>query len=134
MKQKVKDQILWYLSNRNAFTFSGGDIKYPQYEKSGLDGLKAFYVFDSTGKTEPTKHPELFYRLLKTKASLNFQIKQWAESRADGSLPGVLFSKRKMKEVYGDDFGNGDDIETEFNLPHWVVEAVENQKRHYYEL
>jgi hypothetical protein len=76
----------------------------------------------------------------KVKASINFQIKQWAECRAEGTLPLMELSKRLAYGKYGTSFTdfhvlewvNGepvyfDDIESQFNLPGWVLKAVENQ-------
>lgn len=126
----------YFLSKRNVFAFSGNDIDCTiVYNRSGLDSFRAFREYDEKGRRIiETKHPETLRRLIKTKASLTFQIKKWAEGRADGTLPGVLFSLRKMKEVYGHEFDNGGqiDIETEYNLPVWVVNAVETQKVKFY--
>lgn len=128
---------LYFLKNRNVFTFSGGDIKCKIiYDTSGVDWLTGFRLFDERGKREiKTKHPETLRRLIKTKNSLTFQIKQWAEGRAEGTLPLDLFSKRTAKERYGmsDDFlTETTDIETEYNLPEWVVNAVESQRKIFY--
>jgi hypothetical protein len=151
-----KRDIYFYLKNRNEFCFSGtlSPDFTPIYSKSGVNGLTAFISIDSQGKNIPTKHPRLLESLLLTKASVNFQIKQWAQGRADGTLPLSEFSKKYLFEnatspiiefereailsvktlawvnkepVYFND------IQEQYNLPDWVVKAVENQKKHFYE-
>lgn len=126
------------LSRRNDFTFSGGDIDCEIIpDKNGVDWFAGFRMYDERGKREiRTKHPETVRRLVKAKASLSFQIKQWAESRADGTLPLLLFSQRLANEKYPHlnvyAYGQVSDIETELQLPEWVVNAVETQKVRFY--
>ena len=74
---KNKRDIDLYLKNRNNFTFSGTlEPSYePIYSKDGVIGFVAFLSIDNNGKNIPTKNPELLRVLLKSKASLNFQIK-----------------------------------------------------------
>jgi len=103
-------------------------------DDKGKSGKEVFYLIDSTGKNSPTREPELLNELLLCKASVNFQIKEWAKGRADGTLP--------KSELIGDggviEWVNGEPIHFKnyvemFNLPDWVVEAVENQKKYYYD-
>jgi len=143
----------FYLKNRHVFTFSG--TLHPKnealYNKDGVTGKESFFSIENNGKNKPTKHPNILKSLLQTKAAVNFQIKQWAEGRADGTLPLFEFSKRKYGEssLYNPliveqsdgllEWVNGEpvyykDVETRYNLPEWVVEAVENQKKKYYDL
>lgn len=89
--------------------------------------------------------PELFNKLLLTKASVNFQIKQWAEAIAEGTmllfeLSNNLCDKQSgetgvypmvlewvdKEPVYYNDF------EMLYGLPEWVVTAVWNQKNKFY--
>ena len=76
--------------------------------------------------------------MYKTKGAINFHIKMWAESRAEGSLPKSLFNlkgkeeARKVKEEAKKLFTDYVTIEEEFNLLPWMVDAVENQKVNYY--
>lgn len=125
----------FYFNNRSHFIFAGTfEPKHKAiFSETGVDAKQAFFSIDNNGKNIPTREPELLNELLLCKASVNFNIKMWAESRADGTLPLILFSKRKVRELYNNDDDCGMDIETEFNLPSWVIEAVENQKGKYYE-
>jgi len=112
------DKAKYFLRNRNVFTFSGNEIECEiVFKRDGVNSFKAFRLYDEKGfRSIETKHPETLKRLIKTKASLTFQIKQWAESRADGTLPRFLFNEM---------------IE-EMELPEWVINAVETQKFKYY--
>jgi hypothetical protein len=116
MKQKVKEQINWYLSARHLFNFDGKISEEIEYDKNGKDGFNAFYVFDSNGKKEKTKHPNIFQALCKTKGSVNLHIKMYAEDRAKGVLPKMIF----------------DEMITGLKIPNWFVNAVETQKGKYY--
>jgi hypothetical protein len=115
---KINSSVQYYLKHRNDFTFSGGGVDCEiLYKKDGCNWVKGFDMFDSRGIREiETRHPATVSRLIKTKASINFQVKQWAESRADGTLPKILFNE----------------IIKEFDLPKWIIEAVENQKVKFY--
>lgn len=123
----------WYMKYKNVFTFSGSDsYKRNVIEsKNGKSAKECFYKHDSTGKVIPTNEPELLLSIFACKAGINFQIKQWAEGRADGTLPGIEFSvsirdgeKIKREEILT--------IEEEYELLPWMVDAVENQKVKYY--
>lgn len=121
---KYKENFLrdfsWYIKWRNHFIFSGSALnveKDIKHDIKGISGKEAFFKYDSTGKLHPTRHPQMLFKLLKTKASINFQIKQWAEDRGKGRL-GMLDFK---------------DIIAEYDLLSWMVDAVEKQKLQYYE-
>jgi hypothetical protein len=128
----------WYLKYKDTFTFSGSPPK--KIEKGDKYTAKeAFYLYDSQGKLVPTKEPELLLQIFKCKESINFNIRMWAEGRADGTLPAVEFSKEahdKQKQYFIDNGLNfGEDyftVEEEFELLPWMVEAVEKQKHKYY--
>lgn len=126
----------YYLKSRNTFTFCGKPQEEIPYDKNGLDAKKAFLKYDAEGKLLPTKHPNILGTLIKTKSSINFQIKEWAQSRATGDLPLIEFSVRKAIEKYPksnyQSYSTGEDIETKLNLLSWITDAVENQKNHYY--
>lgn len=122
----------FYFNNRTVFTFAGTDIKkdyriqFPgepdefmdgeawgiPYFQNGLNAKLCFYYLDSEGKRLPCSEPELLNQLLTCKASINLQIKMWAEGRAEYSL-----SLSELKE-YMD----------EYKCPEWVLKAIENQK------
>jgi hypothetical protein len=86
------------------------------FDENGVDAKEAFYRWDSQGRITPTKEPDLLYSLLKTKGSVNLHIKMYAEDRAKGILPKIIF----------------DEICEEYFVPLWFIEAVENQKSKYY--
>ena len=97
---------------RHKFTFDAGNNREVIFDKKGIDGKKAFYLLDSTGKLPPTKHPNLVKALLTTKGSVNFHIKMYAEDRVSGLLN--LFEFRGMCIKFG--------------APEWFYFAVEKQK------
>lgn len=107
--------VRWYFKIRHRFTFDGNLERDVEYSKDGVDGVKAFHIFDSTGKLKPTKHPNMLRALLKTKGSVNLHIKMYAEDRARGYLPKVEF----------------EEIIKELQAPEWFQEAVEKQKVKY---
>jgi hypothetical protein len=130
-----------YINLIGIFDFCGTISPTFEAIKNGNKSAKeCFYFIESQGKNYPCFEPELLNKILFTKASINFQIKQWAECRAEGTLPLMEFSKRLAYDKYGTSFTdfhvlewvNGepvyfDDIESQFNLPGWVLRAVENQ-------
>lgn len=129
-----------------------------RYDKNGVSGIEAFFKWDSNGVIVGTRHPNILRAILKTKGAINLQIKLWAQGRADGTLPLVEFSKRKaieykkrltnneyeitqFKEMLSNRVVNEwvkvngqmelvsySDIEEQYNLLDWIVDAVENQK------
>lgn len=137
------DQISYLLKMRNVFNFDGNGTYLKKgklvvrYSKDGMDGISAYFHYDSSGLIFETKHPNILLALIRTKSGLNFQIKEWAQGRADGTLPLYMFSKSKYNELaslyeVGMANKNRITIEEEFSLPEWVINAVENQKNKYY--
>ncbi len=140
----------WYLSNRKNFTFSGDILRKKNkepleiiFDRKGLSGKESFHLYDSTGVLKPTRHTNLLQCLLKTKASINFQIKEWAKDRATGYLPGVLFSLDCIQSIYDKKHWSlnqiieqrmleKETVEVEYLLPNWVINATEQQKFKYY--
>ena len=114
----------WYRQHESFFDFDGVNVYYNNkgqsvinFNSDGKTAKESFYLYDCQGKITETKEPELLEKLFKTKGSINFHIKMWAESRADGTLPRVQFNE----------------IIKEYDLLDWMVKAVENQKFKYYE-
>lgn len=114
----------WYLSVRHQFSFDG-TAEYTNkkgqpiivYDRKGVSGKQAFFIWDSTGKVAPTKHPNLLHALLKTKGSVNLHIKMYAEDRATGVLPKLIFESEICEAL---------------RVPAWFREAVEKQKEKLY--
>lgn len=131
--KKFEKDFRWYLSVRHKFNFDGSLEKNIVFDRNGIDGKMCFFLFDSTGKLKPTKHPNLFKALLKTKGSANLHIKMYAEDRAYGRLPKFEFSGdgQTLEWIDGKPV-IGDCIKKRFNLPDWFVNAVEQQKYKYY--
>lgn len=129
----------FYLKHKDRFTFAGTDIKkdygiqFPgepeviikdedgndevvpfnfPYSEAGKNAKNCFHLLDSSGKSSPCSEPELLVQILNCKAALNLQIKIWAQSRAEYTLP--LFELQEYMEHY--------------QCPDWVIKAVENQK------
>jgi len=123
--KKFERDFEWYSKNSNIFNFDGSFEYYNKvgeslihFEENGVPAKKAFYLYDSQGKIVKTKEPELLRELYKCKGSINLNIKMWAEDRAKGILPKILF----------------DEMVKELELLDWMVEAVEKQKVKYYEI
>jgi len=133
----------FYFKNKNNFNFCGTlTPKFKAiYDVDGKSAKEVFYLIDSTGKNDFTSQPDLLNELLLCKASVNFNIKQWAEGRADGTLPLIDFSKDLIIKDKGSvdeshkilEWVNGKSVQyrdmvEQYGLPYWVIEAVENQK------
>lgn len=109
----------WYNKYKYVFTFDGATKKEIVEDLvNGKTAKECFYIFDSQGKMPATKDKEQFLHILKCKGSINFQIKEWAQDRAKGYLPKILFKN----------------IIEEFELLDWMVEATERQKYKYYDI
>lgn len=157
----------FYLNNIDNFDFGGTGRFLYQADPLTNDGFTAkecFYKIESGipfGRTVidkfkkhiklvPCTEPELLNALLLCKAGVNFQIKQWAEGIADGTLLLFELSIRffnerekllRLKDCESISFGknnlvwkNGepfyyDDIESQYNFPAWVPVAVLNQAK-----
>jgi hypothetical protein len=125
----------FYMNNINNFDFCGTLIPkhIAIYSSDGVSAKEAFYSIDSNGKNIPTNEPDLLNKLLLCKAGVNFQIKQWAEGRAEGTCP--------LHELTGDaqvlewDISNPNNpiakyhknITEQYGLPNWVLIAIEKQ-------
>jgi hypothetical protein len=121
--ENFERDVKWYLSVRHIFNFDGvaeyrsrkGDLLI-NYNSEGVDGVQAFFLWDSNGIIAPTKHPNLLKTLLKVKGSVNLHIKMYAEDRAGGIL-----TEGCLK-----------DICEETSAPEWFKVAIENQKLKFY--
>jgi hypothetical protein len=129
----------FYLNQKDTFTFAGTDVKkdysiqFPgepepmetdddgvlkplpftvPYSPTGKSAKVCFYQLDSEGKCKPCAEPELLVAILRCKASVNLNIKIWAQSRAEYTL-----SKEELKEYV-----------KHYQAPDWVFKAIENQK------
>lgn len=129
----------FYLSNKDHFVFAGSDIKkdygiqfpgepeliekdengieksvpFPiSYSPTGKSAKVCFFQLDSTGKCKSCSEPQLLMEILRCKASINLQIKTWAQSRAEWTLS--KFELLEYLEYY--------------QAPEWVLKAIENQK------
>lgn len=117
-KNFIRD-VKWYWRHRRRYDFDGATEYYTkkgeliiQYDRNGVDGVKAFWLYDSQGKVKPTKHPNILKALLKTKGSINLHIKMYAEDRANGLFPLIEFRGLCIK----------------LGAPDWFRRAVEAQK------
>ena len=110
--KKYKQNFLrdwnFYNSNSHIFNFAGRNIPNIISDSNGSNAIYCFFVYDSTGKMLPCCEPEILERVIVCKASINMNIKQWAEGRFDSTLPGIEF----------------DEIINQYKLPSWVVVAV----------
>lgn len=110
--KRFNNDFAWYIKIRNIFNFDGHIPKLILHDPNGLTGKKAFFIFDTYGKLEPTRHPEMLQGLLRTKGSINLHIRMYAEGRSEGTL-----SLSEFEEIC-----------KEINAPDWFYFAVEKQK------
>lgn len=115
-----------YLRLKNVLTFCGTDIKekYAKFEsdENGKDAKECFYILDSTGRYEKCREIDLLFEILRCKASINWQIKQWAEGRAE-SLAWVSQDVGNYTVIHQD----LKEIQEEYQFPDWVMTAVIEQ-------
>ncbi len=83
--------VRFYFRNRRKFDFFGGIVDPPPFSRNGLDGIKAFWLFDTKGQLRPTKHPRLFVALVRTKKSVNWHIREWADGFLDMFEPIIYY-------------------------------------------
>jgi hypothetical protein len=88
-----------------------------QYNPNGKTAKECFYLYDSNGVIQETREPKELEKLYRTKGSVNLHIKMYAEDRAKGILPRMIFDQMCL----------------EFNAPGWFGDAVEKQKVKYYD-
>ena len=103
--------FLFYMENKEIFTFFGNYPPKVSYDPSGVDAKRAFYIHESTGKYVPTSEQALLQELLVCKKSINFHIKMWAEGYAEW----VLLES------------DIEEINRGFKCPPWVQKGIENQ-------
>lgn len=132
----------FYLNNLDNFNFCGTlNPKHIAISGGNLTAKDCLYYIESEGKNKPCKEPELLNKLLLTKASINFQIKQWAEGINDGTLFLYELSQRYWQSLGAPEMNTevlewvnkepvySKDIETLYGMPEWVVKAVDNQRK-----
>lgn len=114
-KPNFEKDYTFYFNNRYVFTFAGSDVGITYnvvYSDKGKSAKECFHKLDSEGKLLPCREKELLLELLNCKAAVNLQIKLWAQSRAEYTLP--LIELQEYLEFY--------------QCPDWVLKAVEAQK------
>lgn len=123
----------FYLKNIERFTFFGNG--FPKHQAvcsdSGVTAKESFYSIDSRGKNLPTFEPELLNKLLQCKASVNFNIKMWAQGVSEGTLfKGEINGKipilewevnQKTNEYELVEYENMADY---YGFPEWVISAI----------
>lgn len=82
-------------------------------DPNGLTAKECFLFLDGRGEIKPCSEPDLLFQVLKVKAAINWQVKQWAEML----LGGVLMPSELVE------------CRDDYNLPSWVLESVLNQSR-----
>ena len=101
----------FYLHNLDVFSFAGKPTPSVLKSSTGASAKRCFHVYDSTGQMEPCREPELLQRLLICKASVNLNIRLWAQGIAQSVLcPPELGEFLKS-----------------INAPDWVLKAARNQ-------
>jgi hypothetical protein len=112
--------IKFYISNRHVFNFDGSKYYYNkkgesliQFDKKGVDGIKAFNEYDKGGKILKTKHPNILHTLLKAKGSVNLNIKMWKEDYNNIWDCGRLLPYPDVIQIM-----------EQYNCPNWVHKAI----------
>jgi len=108
MTMKSDELFDLYLRCDKEFDPIGHLQKFPVVD-DGVTAKKAFKSFDGQGKLLSTTEPDLLARVLRGKASLNLNIKLWAEGISEG-----VFCIIEFQEDYP-------------WLPEWVWNAVKGQ-------
>jgi hypothetical protein len=107
----------FYLDSRDVFTFCGKHdseiLEKILSDPNGLTAKECFLFLDGRGEIKPCSEPDLLFQVLKVKAAINWQVKQWAEML----LGGVLMPSELVE------------CRDDYNLPSWVLESVLNQSR-----
>lgn len=105
----------YYLRSREVFTFCGkSDKDLATKIKPDPDGSSAklcFRELDSRGVVIGCSEPELLLDVLRTKAAINWQIKQWSKMMVGG----IMFPSELME------------CRSSFQLPDWVLDATISQ-------
>lgn len=116
--QSFERDFRWYTKWATLFNFDGASSYHDKKGNAKIVGnpqghpaKEAFYQFDSSGRIIPTNQPLTLESLYRCKGSINLHIKQWAEGRAEGTLP------RKDWEA----------IQAEYELLPWMIDAVHQQ-------
>lgn len=106
----------FYLNSRTVFTFCGKPDKdlatkiKPDFS-SGSSAKLCFKELDSRGVVLGCSEPELLLEVLRTKAAINWQIKQWSEMLVGG----IMFPSELAE------------CRSSFHLPNWVLDATISQ-------
>jgi hypothetical protein len=105
----------FYLNSRSTFEFCGKtdeEIKAKIIpDPSGRSAKECFLFLDGRGEIVPCSEPDLLFEVLRVKAGINWQIRQWAEMLSGGVLmPSELVECRDA-----------------YHLPPWVLGGVLGQ-------
>lgn len=80
----------FYLRIKSEFTFCGKSDSEIQARiipsTTGRTAKECFLFLDGMGKVVPCAEPELLFEVLRVKAAINWQIRQWAEMLSEGVL------------------------------------------------
>ena len=117
--KRFEEDFELYYRLRYDFTFAPFDVlkNRPWLEPLGdIDIKQAFFQFDTHGKLFAIANKSELVQTVAAKASLNFHIKQYADSRAKGWM-----GHEELLE-----------IQQHYDLPEWFVIAVERQRVKYY--
>ena len=109
ISKRARRDFDFYL-NHALDTIGDEPITNVEYSDGGKSALECFYSRDTYGRTLSCREPELYKKILQSKASWNLQIKQWAEDIADG----ILLQQPELNEYT-------------YTYPKWVFEATLNQ-------
>jgi len=112
--QAFERDYTFYLQNLDSFDFAGKRVPMPPADEHGLSAKRCFFVFDSTGELLPCREPELLRKLFICKASVNLNIRLWAQ----GLMQEVL-SLAELEEMLA-----------EHDAPRWLYNAVVAQYKY----
>jgi hypothetical protein len=128
----------FYYNNRKTFYLDPAKaaekkmVKF-SYAEDGKSAKECFYIFDSTGKCSQCKEMDLLREIFNCKASVNFNIKMWAEHRAEmlswvDNVDGIVSVNDRVAWAFTC-YQELEEIKSEYNTPDWVIDAIKEQAK-----
>ena len=112
ISSRAKSEFLFYQGLELDMIGHIVGCKSVQYDEKGASALEAWWSIDTHGKEIPCREIELLEKVIRSKQSINLQIKLWAEDIADGLI-------LRQSEL----------IEYTHNWPNWVIRATMEQAK-----
>lgn len=131
-KQKFLNSFNFYLKIRREFNFCGTAERDRRYNifhnNNGVCARECFFNLEN-GRNLPTRHPNIVNALLLSKASINFNIKQWVEGMKDyyPLLQSVEDFWNERDIVWSKDGSFRYESLADKGFPEWVFNSLKEQ-------